>query len=217
MKKTSIASAIIAGALFSAQAIQAQNFNLKLEHMYGDVYESLSGVIIVSDKYCEVPDYTSVILHYYDNPANSNTIRANNSDANSGGLDVPLVSSFYNSYERPSSLIDNFTYEVEEAVLISPKSCNEAFGACDEPSDFEPYIDYRAVTKTCQVYGVARLGDSGTDPINNNSRVVYDTDSDMLYVTNIEIWTALENTGEIFSYVSMQYALGRFFVRDIEQ
>jgi len=50
----------------------AQDFYLQLKPGFDNVYKSLSGVVLISDDTCNVPDYSDVILHYYNNPADSN-------------------------------------------------------------------------------------------------------------------------------------------------
>jgi len=215
MKKTLIASAI-AGIILS-NPVYSQNFNLTIENMYNEVYESLSGVIIVSDKECNVPDYTPIVLHYYGNSANTNTVSSNNSSST-----IFFLNGLSN---KPSLKTDNFTYIVEEPVVVSPKTCDAGgqesvfggAGECIPDPYFKPYIEYQEVTKTCLVYGTARLSDSGTTPIVNSSRSVYDITSNRLYLSNTEIWTALEDTGEVYSFVGMKLEDGVFVVTDAEK
>jgi len=183
MKKLLIASTIVASlASFNASA---QDFRLQLEHMYGDVWESLSGVIVVSDRNCDVPDYKRVTLHYYNNPSDS--------------------------YYGPN--FDNFTYIVNEAVLVAPATCG-TMGGCIE-AEFEPYIDYQDVVKSCNVYGVARLSDSGTAPIISDSRSVFDATSQRLYLTNTEIWEGHVDTEITLPSVSMKLVNGKFEITDL--
>jgi hypothetical protein len=207
MNKSLIAAALAASmASFNATA---QDFNLQLDHKYGDVWESLSGVIVISDKDCDVEDYQPVVLHYYNTPADSR---------NGVGTNDYFANLFLgNGVTR----YDNFTYEVEEAVIVKPKSCEDdsqySGGECVSDDSFEPYIDYQMVTKTCDVYGVARLSDTGTKPIEFNSRAVFDASSGRYYITNTEIWQSMINTGVVIDYVEMELdADNRFSIKVIE-
>jgi hypothetical protein len=153
----------------------AQNFNLQLENKYDNVYESLSGVVVVSDDSCEVEDYYPVVLHYFNNPA----------DSGIGGA------------------YDTFTYRIEEPVIVAPNDC-ATFSGCTQEV-FEPYIDYVSVVKTCNVYGVAMLRDSGQQVIQTNSEAIYDKTSSRLYLYNTKIYEHLQNTGVTFEYAQFLF------------
>jgi len=42
----------------------AQDFNLQLRNVYGDIYESLSGVIVITDGNCDINDVAQLVLHH---------------------------------------------------------------------------------------------------------------------------------------------------------
>ncbi|MCU7836520.1 MAG: hypothetical protein KZQ83_14885 [gamma proteobacterium symbiont of Taylorina sp.] len=178
--------------LFSSLVL-AQDFSLQLENKYDSVYESLSGVIVVSDDDCNVPDYTTVNLHYYGSPA-----------------DLSAVAGV--SY----GLIDNFTYKVEEPVIIKYEACPPDIGACVEEPFFEAYIDYQNVTKKCNVYGVAKLRGLSQTVITSTSRSVYDATSQRLYLYDTEIYKNLLDTKTVISFVQLHFIDGQFELEVVE-
>jgi len=188
----------------------AQDFNLQLRNVYGDIYESLSGVIVITDGNCDINDYEPVVLHHYNNPYTGIDNQSSNST-------YTPFSGLFNT--TSAQLKDNFTYTVQEAQIVNPRQCydnsNSSFGGAGDGSDcvpetFDPYIDYVDVVKSCKVYGVARLSDTGQEVITYDSRSVYDATSGRLYLFNTEIWNHLQDSGTVFSYVQLKVENGAF-------
>lgn len=183
MKKFIISSAV---ALGLATSVQAQDFNLQIENLANNVYESFSGVVLVSDENCEVPDYTDITLHYYGNPADS---------------------TFGPNY-------DNFSYTVEEPTIAKT---NTGYFDADGNPVIEESIEWAEVTKTCHVYGVARLSDDGGNPVVYNSRSIWDDNSKRLYLYDTEIWLGHSDTETVFSYAELVLNDGKFNLVTLEQ
>ena len=193
---------------FMTSISYSQDFNLQLRNIYGDIFESLSGVIVITDGDCDVNEYEPITLHYYNKPYTGVQTQA------------PINNSNYNPFSgilnsNTGQLRDNFTYTVQEPQIINPRQClenqNSAFGGGEcIPETFEPYLDYVDVVKTCKVYGVAKLADTGQEVVTYDSRSVFDATSGRLYIFDTEIWNHLQDSGSVFTYAQFKLEDGVF-------
>ena len=154
--------------LFALTSIStnAQNYTLTLKSITPTIYESLSGVVIVTDENCGVSEYDTVELHYFNNPADSSV----------------------------GSSFDNFTYVVSEASIIGG------------------VIEYNDVTKRCDVFGTARLRDTGVIPISSDAEAVYSRSSGDLYLYNVKLYDNLSDSGERINFARLKLNSDLVFV-----